>query len=260
MKIQNYYEEVTFIKEAVVEAYNKYKDVSDYRCSEKKPFDVVTSVDYKIEEDIIRRIDSKFPDDRILSEETKNDTIVSGRTWTIDPIDGTYNFSNDLPLFGIQASLFEDGQPVVCVIYIPIFNDIYYATSGGGAFLNERRITVNKVPLDRSVLSVGDFPHSRPDDVIDEQNLLIKISPKIARIRMFGAASLDFAFVASGRTNGTVLYTKNKWDIAPGILLCREAGALVHGDKGGYQFDSRFVISASSKELLDCILEIMNGE
>lgn len=259
MKPQSYHEEVTFIKNAVVESYNKHKNRLNYQCREKMPFDVVTSVDYKVEEDIITRINSKYPDDRILSEETKNDTIVSGRTWTIDPIDGTYNFSNNLPLFGVQASLFEDGQPVVCAIYIPITGAMYYAAAGGGAFLNEKKITVNKVPLNKTVLSMGDFPHSRPDDIIDEQNLLVKIYPKIARIRMFGAASLDFACVASGKTNGTILYTKNKWDIAPGILLCREAGALVYGDKGEYSFDSRFVIAVSSEELLDCIFDAISG-
>ena len=259
MKTQSYHEEVTFIKNAIVESYNKHKNSSSYQCREKMPFDVVTSVDYKIEEDIITKIHSKYPDDRILSEETKNDTIVLGRTWTIDPIDGTYNFSNNLPLFGVQASLFEDGQPVVCAIYIPITRAMYHAASGGGAFLNEKKIVVNKVPLDKTVLSMGDFPHSRPDDIIEEQNLLIKIYPKIARIRMLGAASLDFACVASGKTNGTILYTKNKWDIAPGILLCREAGALVYGDKGEYSFDSRFVIAVSSKELLDCIFDTISG-
>lgn len=254
MNKQKYSSEVIFIKAAIVEAFDNNKNRLEYECREKMPFDVVTSVDYKIEEEIISKINLQFPNDRILSEETKNDTIVSGRTWTIDPIDGTYNYSNNLPLFGIQCSLFENGQLVVCAIYIPVTNEMYYATMGGGAFLNDKRISVNEVPLEKSVLSLGDFPHSRPNDIIDEQKLLVDIYPRIARIRMFGAASIDFACVASGKTNGTILYTRNKWDIAPGILLCREAGAFVYGDNGEYSFDSRFVIAASSRELLDCLV------
>lgn len=255
MNKPKYYSEVIFIKDTIVEAYNNNKNRLEYECREKMPFDVVTSVDYKIEEEIISKINLQFPNDRILSEETKNDTIISGRTWTIDPIDGTYNYSNNLPLFGIQCSLFENGQPVVCAIYIPVTNEMYYATMGGGAFLNGSKISVKDVPLEKAVLSLGDFPHSRPNDIIDEQKLLVEIYPKIARFRMFGAASIDFACVASGKTNGTILYTKNKWDIAPGILLCREAGAFVYGDNGEYSFDSRFVIAVSSKEILDCITD-----
>lgn len=255
MNKQKYFEELDYIKNAIIEAYEKYKDRFEYECREKMPFDVVTSVDFKIEEYIIDKINSRFPNDKILSEETKNDTIVSGRTWTIDPIDGTYNYSNNLPLFGIQCSLFENGQPVVCAIFIPVTNEMYSATMGGGAFLNDSRISIKEVSLDKAVISLGDFPHSRPNDIVDEQQLLIDIYPKIARIRMFGAASIDFAYVASGKTNGTILYTKNKWDIAPGILLCREAGAFVYGDSGEYSFDSRFVIAVSSREILDCLVD-----
>lgn len=103
MNKQKYSSEVLFIKAAIVEAFDNNKNRLEYECREKMPFDVVTSVDYKIEEEIISKINLQFPNDRILSEETKNDTIVSGRTWTIDPIDGTYNYSNNLPLFGIQC-------------------------------------------------------------------------------------------------------------------------------------------------------------
>ncbi|MCR5765372.1 MAG: inositol monophosphatase, partial [Treponema sp.] len=164
-------------------------------------------------------------------------------------------FSNNLPLFGVQCSLFDNDQLVVSVIYLPFANELYSATLGGGAFLNDKRIIVNPVSLDKTVISFGDFPHSRIKDAEAQQELIKKLYPKIARIRMFGAASIDFAYVASGKTNGSILYTKNKWDIAPGILLCREAGAFVYGDNGSYSFNSRYVIAVSSQELLDCILQ-----
>lgn len=173
--------------------------------------------------------------------EKNSDIYIMALEEKSDHVIGYTNFSP------IKESVYKE------LIFGNTIDTVYHATMGGGAFLNDNSISVNEVPLEKAVLSLGDFPHSRSNDIIDEQKLLVDIYPKIARIRMFGASSIDFACVASGKTNGTILYTRNKWDIAPGILLCREAGAFVYGDNGEYSFDSRFVIAVSSKEILDCI-------
>ena len=79
----------------------------------------------------------------------------------------------------------------------------------------------------------------------------------IARIRMFGAASIDFAYLASGKTNGVVIYTRNKWDISPGILLCREAGAVLKGEHGAYSEESRVIVAVADNALYECIKDIL---
>ena len=200
----------------------------------------------------------KYPNDKILSEETNSDTVVEQCAWTIDPIDGTYNMANGIKMYGIQCAMYEDGKLNLAAIYLPHFDELYYAKSGEGAYLNDEKLNVKKSPLDHCIVSMGDFPHSRPDDAAQELQLISTLSEKIAKIRMFGAACMDFAFVAAGKTSGTVIFTKNKWDIAPGILLCQEAGALIKGDNGDYTEKSNVVIVASSEWLYKAITDGLN--
>lgn len=262
-----YQEELDFIQEAVVDAYKKNQHPRHYQCDEKGPTDLVTSTDFAIEKTLIKMINERFPDDKILSEETQNETMSGGRMWTIDPIDGTYNFASGIPLFGVQACLLEDDRPVVSAVYLPLLHELYYAALGGGAFLfgdNTSllgdKIKVKQTPLHRAVLSFGDYQHLTPEAARAEQSLLVKLPSKIGRVRMLGAACIDFAYVASGKTQGTILYTKNKWDIMPGILLCQEAGALVYGDSGEYRTDSEFIIAAASKEVVDSMMAVIEKD
>ena len=140
-------------------------------------------------------------------------------------------------------------------MYLPHFQEMYYAKAGQGAYLNGQRLQVRDSDLEHGIVSFGDFPHSRPTDAKQEMKIIENLSSRIAKIRMFGAACMDFAFVASGKTTGTVIFTKNKWDIAPGILLCQEAGALLKGWDGDYTEESDVVIAASTEELYQAIVE-----
>jgi myo-inositol-1(or 4)-monophosphatase len=133
---------------------------------------------------------------------------------------------------------------------------MFSASLGGGAYLNGEKNTAKKVDLKHTVVSFGDFSHKRQEDLEQEYKVMGYLADKVARIRMFGAASIDYAYVAAGRTHGVIIYTKNKWDIAPGILLCREAGAVtysLHTKDGEYNFDSPSVITTATRELFDCI-------
>lgn len=253
--MNNYSNELSFITGAIVDAYNKYCDIN-IKQIDKADFDIVTELDYNIEKEISAKILETFPGDLILGEEHSSNTEVCGRTWTIDPIDGTNNMANNLPLFGVQCSLLDDGLPVVAAIYLPFAGEMFSASLGGGAYLNGEKITAKKVDLKHTVVSFGDFSHKRQEDLEQEYKVMGYLADKVARIRMFGAASIDYAYVAAGRTHGVIIYTKNKWDIAPGILLCREAGARtysLHTKDGEYNFDSPSVITTATRELFDCI-------
>lgn len=248
---------LSFIIETVKDAYAKYGKLDKSSLVDKAAYDLVTSADFNIEKFIISEIQKTYPNDKILSEETNSDTVVERCTWTIDPIDGTYNMANGIKMYGIQCAMYIDGKLNLSAIYLPHFDELYYAKSGEGAYLNGEKLNVRYLPLDHCIVSMGDFPHSRPDDAVQELHLISSLSKEIAKIRMFGAACMDFAFVAAGKTSGTVIFTKNKWDIAPGILLCQEAGALVMGNDGDYNEDSNVVIVAASDELYQLILKAL---
>lgn len=244
-----------FIIHTILDAHKKYISRPDYVLRDKSQFDLVTSVDFGIEEYIISQIRTRFPSDRILSEETNSATLIKGDTWTIDPIDGTYNMASGIRLFGTQCALYQQGEIVLSAIYLPLFNEMYYAQLGRGAFLNGEQIRIKQPDLQHCIVSCGDFPHGRTEDTQKQLKIMAHLTPRIAKIRMFGAACMDFTAVASGKTAGTVIFTKNKWDIAPGMLLCREAGALIKDTKGDYNNESAEVIVCATQELYQTIMD-----
>lgn len=250
-----YQKELEIIEYAVKTAYSEFFSYDNLISKDKGKFDVVTNNDYRIEEYLIRTIESNFPGDKILSEETNATTKIQGRTWTIDPIDGTYNMTRRSPLFGIQCALYIDDEIVFSVVYLPMLKEFYHAEKDCGAFLNGKRIAVVQNDLEHSAVSFGDFPHRRIEDFQDEHRIMDKLSSSIAKIRMFGSACIDFVYLASGRTDGTIIFTKNKWDIAPGILIASEAGAIIRSLDGDYSESSRVVIATATNDLYGCIVD-----
>lgn len=251
----NYKHEMAFITESIYSGYDMFFQKGIEKSKDKSEYDIVTSVDYGIESYLIDRLKAEFPDDKIHSEEYNYETEITGRTWTIDPIDGTVNMANGLPIFGVQCALIENGAPVLGVIYLPTIKELYTAVKGCGAYLNGNQIRVSTNDIAHSILSFGDFPHKRIEDATIEYKMIGKLSQKISRIRMFGAASVDFAFVAAGRTSGTVIFTKNKWDIVPGMIICKEAGAHIMSLKGEYSFNDNVIIAVANKDLYNEIKE-----
>jgi myo-inositol-1(or 4)-monophosphatase len=157
-----YQAELSIIVKAMREAYLAHGSFS--RVNDKAPFDQVTDADVAIEAFLLQRIREHFPKDAILSEETLSHAGIQGRTWTVDPIDGTANFAKGFPLFGIQCALFEGGAPVMSAIWLPAFDECYTAVRGEGAYCNGERLTVLPCDPQRALVSFGDYPHSRPED------------------------------------------------------------------------------------------------
>ena len=244
-----YQNELQFFKSLFIESYRLFCGKRDQIFS-KAAMDIVTATDLDIEKYVTEKIMEAYPQDHIHSEEFHSNEPLTDRTWIIDPIDGTFNFSTKSPHFGLQGAFWDKGELQFSVIYLPQLNELYEAVLGKGAFLNSERITVSKRNLENSIVSFGDFPHSRPKDAEDQMKAFTAVRPKIAKIRMFGASSVDFSYFASGRTEGVVLFTKNKWDIAPGLLLAKEAGAITLDENGNpYTFESRSIFAVNSMEL-----------
>lgn len=247
-----YKKEINFIEDTLKEAIKvlesmKIKDVRD-----KSKRDLVTNSDYAVENKILTCIRTKFKYDQILSEETNPDTTIMGRTWVLDPIDGTCNYANRIPMYGIQLALLDNEEAVVAGIALPCLNEIYLAQINEGCTLNGNLIKVHEDTLNHSIVSFGDFNELKPIESDLQSQTMLRLRHRIMKEKMYGAASIDFAFIASGRISGTYLIASHLWDILPGVLICKEAGVKISDERGQpYQLNSNIVLAANNQELLD---------
>ena len=205
-----------------------FGEIENLQVSSKAPGDFVSSADKRTEKILIDEFQKAYPEHGIITEETGiiNKSNKNNR-WIIDPIDGTMNFLNGVPQFAISIG-YEENQEIKCgVIFNPITNEMFIAEKGNGAFLNNSRIRVsNKKNLQDSLLVTGGPKQSSKikDKIFSEY---ISVSKKVSNVRKFGSASLDLAYVASGRFDGYWQRELNYWDVAAGIIIVKEAGGFV---------------------------------
>ena len=257
-----YAAELSFITGKIKEAYGLFAACGPKDVRSKAAFDVVTEVDVNIERFLTDAILSAFPGDKIHAEELSSSQAITGRTWVIDPIDGTWNFAHNIPIYGIQCCLFDEGEPKMAVIWLPCQDEMFTAIAGQGCFLNGEQVFVNKsVTADRALISIGDYTHKSDRLAALQYHAVGYLYPRAGRLRMYGAASVDFAFILAGRLSATVFTTRNLWDIAPGILMSREAGAIVMGLDGlPYDFSKEGVMIAVNEEIAQLMRDAFNPQ
>lgn len=198
----------------------------------KKHNDYVSEVDHAAEQAIIEVLHEAYPDHAILGEESGEQGKGADYLWIIDPLDGTTNFLHGFPQYCVSIALQHRGVLEQAVIFDPNRNDLFTATKGRGAFLNDRRIRVGKrTRLDDALIGTGlpfrDFTH------LDAYLGMFKdMMQKTSGLRRPGSAALDLAYVACGWYDGFWEINLSKWDIAAGGLIVQEAGGLV-GDFEG---------------------------
>lgn len=251
----NYIDEKNFI---ITEIKKTYENIvtKEFIISQKSQFDLVTDIDLTIEKVLTSAINTKYPNDLIVGEELSFEKKITGRVWTIDPIDGTCNMARDIKLFGVQCSLIENGEIVLGVIYLPFYDEVIYAIKNQGCFLNDKKVGVKEGEINNSIVSFGDYSHKYKKLASLQHSSIQFLYPLISKIRMFGAACIDFSNVAIGRTDGCVVMTDNLWDICPGIIICKEAKAFVTNLKGKeFRLGDCGVIVASSKQLSNLLCE-----
>ena len=204
----------------------QFDRAQDLPASEKSKNDYVTEVDRQAEAVIIDTLLKAYPKHAILAEESGT-RGNSEYVWIIDPLDGTTNFMHGFPHFAVSITLQHKGKLQQAVIYDPLRQELFTASRGDGAYLNDRRIRVSKRKnLEGALLGTG-FPFGESANIDRFLETCRTLMPVTAGIRRAGAATLDLAYVACGRLDGFWEFGLKPWDIAAGALLIEEAGGVV---------------------------------
>ena len=229
--------------------HKKYFNKGVKATKKDKSFNLLTVADLEAEKEIVSIIRKNFPGHNFLAEENKYEKSDSEYTWIIDPLDGTNNFSSNIPIFCVSIALAKNDEVILGVIYDVTHNDLFSARKGGGAFLNGKKISVSSAEeLNQSVLITG-FYYDRGTEMRETLEKIQKFfSHNILGIRRFGSAALDLCFVACGRAAGFWEFELNVWDFAAGKLIIEEAGGKVTGRKGeAVPLKKSFVVASNSK-------------
>ncbi|MTD30371.1 inositol monophosphatase family protein [Planomicrobium sp. YIM 101495] len=195
--------------------------------------DLVTNIDKEIEQFFIARIRKDFPDHRIFGEEGFGDSIeeLSGMIWMLDPIDGTMNFIHQKRNFAISLGVYEDGIGKLGYIYDVVHGDLYNAIDGHGAYYNDERLQpLPPTTLDESIIAMNAF-WATPNRRVDHEGTIALIQ-RVRGVRSYGSAALELAYVATRRVDAYISMRLNPWDIAGGLVIAKEVGAIAGNFKG----------------------------
>lgn len=224
--------------------------------TKKSNADYVSEVDKAAERTIIETILDVYPTHAILAEESGSQG-ESEYLWIIDPLDGTTNFLHGYQQYSVSIALQHNGVLTQAVIYDPTKNDLFTATRGRGAFLNDRRIRVSKRgELADSLIGTG-FPYSKFDHLDAYMDILKDMMKKTAGLRRPGSAALDLAYTAAGRYDGFFETGLKPWDIAAGCLLITEAGGLVSDLQGNDSYLKSGHLCAGNPRVFAQMLQVI---
>ena len=213
-------------------------DLDILKINTKSPNDFVTEVDQAAEQAIIETLLQAYPDHGILAEESGREYGAkhSEFQWIIDPLDGTTNFIHGLPFYCVSIALAHRNVVQQAVVYDPTRNDLFYATKGRGAYLNDKRIRVSKRTRMSDALIGTGFPFRRGDNFKRYMKMFEEVMTQCAGLRRPGAAALDLCYVAAGYYDAFFETGLNPWDVAAGSLIIAEAGGLVGNFTGEPDF------------------------
>ena len=234
-------------------------DVEAVRVSTKQVNDFVTEVDQQAEQAIIETLLTAYPGHGILAEESGNEygNRNSDHIWIIDPLDGTTNFIHGFPVYCVSIALSVNGRIEQAVVYDPTRNDLFTATRGRGAFLNERRIRVSKRTMLREALVSTGFPYRPGDNLKQYMAMLGDVMQRTSGVRRPGAAALDLAYVAAGFSDAFFEAGLSIWDVAAGSLLVTEAGGLAGNFTGEADFLEQREILAGSPRIYGQLVPVL---
>jgi len=234
-------------------------DVDLIKVNTKAPNDFVTEVDQAAERAVIETLLAAYPGHGILAEESGSvhGAKDSDYVWIIDPLDGTTNFIHGFPQYAVSIALSFKGQLQQAVVYDPARNDMFYASKGRGAFLNDKRLRVSKrTRMADSLIGTG-FPFRKGDDFQRYMKMFEAVMVNCAGLRRPGAAALDLCYVAAGWYDGFFETGLSPWDIAGGALMITEAGGLIGNFTGESDFLYQREVIAGNPRIYGQLVQLL---
>ncbi len=221
---------INFLKTLLYESgevlKNGFGSISNYETKHNQS-NIVTEIDFQSEKVITNLIEDTYPEHNILGEENGYLDKKSQYTWVIDPLDGTSNYTAQIPWFGVLIALLKDRQPVLSGAYLPMSDELYYATKDGGAFKNDQQIhTGGEVDL-KNILCCYSLDFSEDQSKTEHEVQIIKRLVQNCRNMRSTNSLVDFCFIAEGKLGVAINQTMKIWDIAALHLILEEAGAKV---------------------------------
>lgn len=233
---------------------------NDLQVHEKATSDFVTNVDLEVERVLIQFIKRAFPKDHIISEESLHGELTKAPTWVMDPIDGTNNFLNGSKIYGIQICRVTNFETDLAALYLPEFNDFYFASKEEGAYRNGLKINLSlPKPMSQSIISFGGFSKSSVESRVYELRLMDYFKDQAMGIRIFGSSCMDFMALASGQTQAHIMFSKRIWEIAAGVFVLKTIGIQVERISIK-STDIVAVCAAHQKEVLEEIRHQLSSE
>ena len=234
-------------------------DLERLQVSTKAPNDFVTEVDHAAEAAIIDTLLGAYPGHGILAEESGSSRGArdSEYVWIIDPLDGTTNFIHGLPTYAVSIALTFRNQTQQAVVYDPARNDLFYATRGRGAYLNDKRLRVSRRSRMADALIGTGFPFRKGDDLARYLHMMETVMKVCAGMRRPGAAALDLCYVAAGWYDGFFETGLSPWDVAAGSLLVTEAGGLIGNFTGEADFLHRREVVAGNPKIYAQLVQLL---
>ncbi|KAB1932980.1 inositol monophosphatase [Micromonospora sp. ALFpr18c] len=239
-------------QEAVDLAHDLMRTLQPGALTFKGDRDMASDVDYAIERAVREHLAAKAPDIGFLGEEYGTSGDTSALTWALDPVDGTVNFIHGSPLCAISLGLIHRTRAVLGVIDLPFLGTRYHAVQGYGAYADNRRIRASQVTdLRDAVVAIGDYAVGAEARRKNTERLAIteQLARHVQRIRMHGSAAIDLAWLAHGRIDAFVMLNNNPWDTIAGVVIAKEAGALVV-DIDGTPHDVNAAATIGGSELI----------
>jgi myo-inositol-1(or 4)-monophosphatase len=226
----------------------------------KSAIDPVTEADKLSEASILEAIRTRFPDHRIVSEETGTNHKTSPYRWIVDPLDGTVNFAHGIPIFSVSIAFTIEDEITLAAVFDPSRDEMFSAEKGRGAFLNGQPIEVaGAETLIQSLLVTG-FPYDMATTKQDNLKNYGNLARQSQGVRRLGSAALDCCYVASGRFDGYWELFVQPWDVAAGILIVKEAGGVITQVDGSVpDLNGHTSILCSNSYLYQHLFKVLNG-
>jgi myo-inositol-1(or 4)-monophosphatase len=234
-------------------------DLESLKINTKSPNDFVTEVDQRAEEVIIETLLTAYPGHGILAEESGSEYGAkdSEFVWIIDPLDGTTNFIHGFPVYAVSIALAYRDQVQQAVVYDPTRNDLFYASKGRGAYLNDKRLRVSKRTRMSDALIGTGFPFRKGDNFKRYVKMFEEVMQSCAGLRRPGAAALDLCYVAAGHYDAFFETGLNPWDIAAGSLMITEAGGLIGNFTGEADYMYQREVVAGNPKIYGQMVSIL---